>query len=122
MCPIQAAAFETGQNLHCAPGESCVGGNLCIPSDIRLKHDIVRLGVLGNGIGIYRFRYHWSDQAYVGVMAQEVAAIMPEAVGRGADGYLRVNYDRVGVRFQTWEAWGASMTQDPRGLDRASAP
>lgn len=29
LCPIQAAAFETGQNLHCAPGESCVAGNRC---------------------------------------------------------------------------------------------
>ena len=41
----------------------------CCLSDIRLKHDVVKLGTLGNGIGIYRFRYNWSDQAYVGVMA-----------------------------------------------------
>jgi hypothetical protein len=80
----------------------------CCLSDIRLKHDIVKLGTLGNGIGVYHFRYHWSDQAYVGVMAQEVEQIMPEAVARGGDGYLRVNYDRVGVRFQTWDAWKAS--------------
>ena len=91
------------------------GGQTAIKSDIRLKHDIVKLGALGNGIGLYRFRYTWSDQAYVGVMAQEVQAVMPEAVGRGADGYLRVNYDKVGVRFQTWEAWGAATTEDRRG-------
>ena len=84
----------------------------CCLSDIRLKHDVVKLGTLGNGIGIYRFRYNWSDQAYVGVMAQEVQTIMPEAVRRGADGYLRVNYDKVGVLFQTWEAWGAAKTED----------
>jgi hypothetical protein len=48
-------------------------------------------------------------------MAQEVQAVMPEAVGRGADGYLHVNYDKVGVRFQTWEAWGAATTEDRCG-------
>ena len=96
LCPIQPSAFETGQNLHCALGETCTlsmprpcddggGGQTAIKSDIRLKHDIVKLGALGNGIGLYRFRYTWSDQAYVGVMAQEVQAVMPEAVGRGAD-------------------------------------
>jgi hypothetical protein len=126
LCPIQPSAFETGQNLHCALGETCTlpnprpcddggGGQTAIKSDIRLKHDIVKLGALGNGIGLYRFRYTWSDQAYVGVMAQEVETIMPEAVQRGADGYLRVNYDKVGLRFQTWEAWGAATTEDRRG-------
>ena len=32
---------------------------------------------------------------------------MPEAVRRGADGYLRVDYDKVGIRFQAWAVWGA---------------
>jgi hypothetical protein len=117
LCPIQPGAIEKGLNPHCDVGLTCTGppGNECVPSDIRLKHDIVKLGTLGNGIGIYHFRYTWSDQAYVGVMAQEVQTVMPEAVGRGADGYLRVNYDKVGLRFQTWEAWGAAMTQDRHG-------
>jgi hypothetical protein len=78
-------------------------GYVC--SDIRLKRDIVALEQLENGIGLYRFRYQWSDQAYVGVMAQEVAAIRPDAVVRGPDGYLRVNYARLGVHMQTWEEW-----------------
>jgi hypothetical protein len=43
-----------------------------------------------------------SDQLYVGVMAQEVAAIAPDAVRRGADGYLRVDYARLGLHLQTW--------------------
>jgi hypothetical protein len=74
-------------------------------SDIRLKHDIVRLGELDNGLGFYRFSYNGSDKAYVGVMAQEVQTVMPEAVTRGRDGYLRVYYDRVGVPFETYEQW-----------------
>jgi len=75
-------------------------------SDIRLKQDIVPLGRLDNGLELYRFRYKGSDRtAYVGVMAQEVQRIDPSAVWRGADGYLRVNYDRIGQKFMTWKEW-----------------
>jgi hypothetical protein len=72
-----------------------------------LKHDIVMLGRLDNGVGFYRFSYNGSDKAYVGVMAQEVQAVMPEAVVRGSDGYLRVYYDRLGLRMQSYDAWVA---------------
>jgi hypothetical protein len=78
------------------------------PSDIELKHDVVRLGSLADGIGLYRFQYNWSDQVYVGVIAQEVAAVRPDAVLRGQDGYLRVDYARLGLRFQTWDEWLAA--------------
>jgi hypothetical protein len=37
-------------------------------------------------------------------MAQEVADLKPDAVSRGADGYLRVNYGRLG----TWDEWTAA--------------
>src|SRR5262249_39474601 len=63
-------------------------------SDVALKHDITLLGRLDNGLGFYRFSYNGSDTAYVGVMAQEVQAVAPEAVTRGRDGYLRVFYDK----------------------------
>jgi hypothetical protein len=78
------------------------------PSDVLLKHDVVRLGTVADGVGLYRFQYNWSDQVYVGVIAQEVQAVRPDAVVRGPDGYLRVDYGRIGVRFQTWEQWLAS--------------
>lgn len=75
-------------------------------SDIRLKEDIVPLERLDNGIGVYRFRYRGNDHtAYVGVMAQEVQTILPDAVSRGRDGYLRVYYDKLGLRFLTWDEW-----------------
>ena len=38
-------------------------------------------------------------------MAQEVAQIVPDAVVRGADGFLRVNYARLGMRLLTWDEW-----------------
>ena len=41
-------------------------------------------------------------------MAQEVQAAVPNAVVRGRDGYLRVYYDKLGVKFQTYEQWIAS--------------
>lgn len=76
-------------------------------SDIRVKRDIVPLATFDNGIGLYRYRYNWSDQLYVGVMAQEVAAVRPDAVVRGEDGYLRVAYGQLGLRLMTWEEWAA---------------
>jgi len=82
-------------------------------SDITVKHDIVLLGHLANGIGYYRFSYNGSDRAYVGVMAQEVETVMPQAVVRDREGYLRVFYDRLGVKFQTYEHWIASGARVP---------
>jgi len=81
-------------------------GNLTFSfSDIRLKRDIIELARIDNDIGLYRYRYNWSDQYYVGVMAQEVADIIPDAVVRGPDGYLRVDYGRLGLHLMTWDEW-----------------
>ena len=80
-------------------------------SDVRLKHDITLLARLDNGLGLYRFSYNGSEKAYVGVVAQEVATVMPNAVVRGRDGYLRVLYDKLGVKFQTYDRWIASGAQ-----------
>jgi hypothetical protein len=74
-------------------------------SDIRLKRDLVEVGRLANGIHLYHFRYIWSDREYVGVVAQEAAKVVPGAVSRGADGYLRVDYAKLGLRLETWDEW-----------------
>jgi hypothetical protein len=78
-----------------------------------LKHDIELLGVLGNGLGFYRFAYPGSDKAYVGVMAQEVQTVMPDAISRDREGYLRVRYDQIGVKFQTYDQWLSSGARIP---------
>src|SRR4029077_157238 len=88
--------------------QGCGGCGCGQRSDIRLKRDIAQGGELDSGINLYRYRYLWSDTIYVGVMAQEVAAVKPEAVLRGADGYLRVDYARLGLRLQTWDQWTAA--------------
>jgi hypothetical protein len=61
---------------------------------------------LSTGLELYRFRYKGNDRtAYVGVMAQEVQKIEPGAVWRDHNGYLMVNYDRIGLKFMTWKEW-----------------
>jgi hypothetical protein len=71
------------------------------------------IGRLDNGIGFYRFIYNGDDKVYVGVMAQEVQAVMPEAVVRGRDGYLRVFYETLGLKLQTYDEWIASGAKVP---------
>jgi hypothetical protein len=46
----------------------------CAPT----RHRPIRAAIRANGI--CRYRYLWSDAVYVGVMAQEVGALAPEAV------------------------------------------
>ena len=82
-------------------------------SDMRLKHDIVLLGRLDDSLGYYRFVYNGGHTAYVGVMAQEVRTVTPEAVTRGPDGYMRVSYDRLGLPFETYDQWVASGAHLP---------
>jgi outer membrane immunogenic protein len=77
-------------------------------SDARLKRDITQVGRFDDGLGLYSYRYLWSDTAYVGVMAQEVALIHPSAVVRGPlDDYLRVDYSRLGLKLMTLQEWDA---------------
>jgi hypothetical protein len=94
--PAKHAACRGGGNIRAAK-QGC--GSV---SDIRLKRDIVLVGRLDNGLGLYRYRYLWSDVVYVGVMAQEVAMIRPDAIVRdGIDDYLRVDYSRLGLKLMT---------------------
>jgi hypothetical protein len=83
-------------------------------SDLALKHDVVLLGHLDNGLGYYRFSYVGSHKAYVGVIAQEVESVMPEAVTRGNDGFLRVHYEKLGLTFRSYSDWLAGGARIPR--------
>jgi hypothetical protein len=38
---------------------------------------------------------------------------MPEAVVRDSEGLLRVYYDKIGVKFQTYEQWLATGQKIP---------
>jgi hypothetical protein len=75
-------------------------------SDVRLKRDIGLVGRVSDALGLYRYRYLWSDTVYVGVMAQEVALVRPDAIVRSAfDRYMRVDYGRLGLKLMTWAEW-----------------
>ena len=70
-------------------------------SDIRLKKDIKRVGKLPNGLNVYT--WEWTEEAKLlvnkqptmGVIAQEVQEVLPEAVAVHSDGYLMVDYSKV---------------------------
>ena len=62
-------------------------------SDRRLKSNVVRVGTHRLGIGVYDYDIGGSRQR--GVMADEVAQVMPAAVRKHGD-YLQVNYDMIG--------------------------
>ena len=72
-------------------------------SDIRTKENIKVIGKMKNGLNVYSFEYkkEFKDSEYaghgkfVGVMAQEVEKIIPEAVFTGSDGYKVVNYSLI---------------------------
>lgn len=61
-------------------------------SDRRLKQNISLVGRMANGLGIYSYNYLWSQSPELGVMADEVAAICPEALGPMVHGFATVNY------------------------------
>lgn len=82
-------------------------------SDVQLKHHLVLLGYLTNGLGYYRFSYLGSSKSYVGVIAQEVQNLMPQAVTRGSDGYLRVYYEKLGLKLRTYSDWLAGGAKIP---------
>lgn len=86
-------------------------------SDIELKHDVELLGHLANGLGYYRFSYLGSSKPYVGVIAQEVQQLMPQAVARGRDGYLRVHYERLGLTFRSYTDWVARGARIPEAAE-----
>jgi hypothetical protein len=59
-------------------------------SDRRLKSNIVRVGTHPLGIGVYEYDIFGERQR--GVMADELEAVLPEAVAIHPSGYKMVNY------------------------------
>jgi hypothetical protein len=69
---------------------SSLGSSL---SDVRLKSNIWPVGRTPGGHNVYD--YDIGGRRERGVMAQEVGRMLPEAVTRGDDGFLRVDYSKV---------------------------
>ena len=75
-----------------------VGALATMFSDRDLKENIEHIGE-EKGFPIYQFNYKNDDKKYIGVMAQDVLEIMPEAVGE-QDGYMTVDYKMIGVEMR----------------------
>lgn len=69
-------------------------GGLFTLSDERAKTDTDKIGETDDGMGIYSYRYKGQPQKQIGLMAQEVQRKKPQAVRKGVDGLLRVNYEK----------------------------
>jgi hypothetical protein len=74
------------------------GAGIMAFSDIRMKENIKQIHWLPNGLPVYEYEYkpEFKDIAghgkHIGVMAQEVEMVQPEAVITNANGYKMVNY------------------------------
>jgi hypothetical protein len=63
-------------------------------SDERLKDDITPVGKLADGQNVYSYRYKGSPTTQIGLLAQEVEQLHPEAVHVDpATGFKKVRYD-----------------------------
>jgi len=64
-------------------------------SDRRVKKNIVRLGEITKGLFLYSFQYLWESAGeHIGVMAQELEKLHPEAVGN-VGSIKNVDYNQV---------------------------
>ncbi len=61
-------------------------------SDPRLKRNIKRLAQRADGLWLYLFEYIWGGGQKLGVMADEVAKLRPDALGPSMGGFMTVNY------------------------------
>jgi hypothetical protein len=100
--PIVASFAMAGLTIDAAAQvRSNTSGVITTPSDRRLKTGVVRIGAHALGFGIYRFRYLWSEEEYIGVLAQEVAEVLPSAVVCQPDGFFAVDYAAIGMAMQS---------------------
>ena len=78
---------------------AAAGGLMGAFSDRRLKTDIKKTGeILPNGLPVYKYRYIWDKPKTerIGVMADDVRKMVPEAVWRDSSGFDKVDYDMIG--------------------------
>jgi hypothetical protein len=71
-------------------GATKAAGNIW--SDRRLKTDIEKVGELDNGLPVHSFRFKAGGPPVIGLIAQDVAKVKPEAVATMPGGWLGVDY------------------------------
>lgn len=103
MAQAQAGAAKSGGIGGIIKGALKIGASFLL-SDARMKDPILwvdgeELGLPDppDGIQRYMFKYRGGEQWYIGVLAQEVMQVRPDAVHRDPlSGILSVNYDAIG--------------------------
>lgn len=113
---IGAGAGGTTQQTPAAPswGSQLLGGLTAIgsiasmmPSDERVKENIVEVGKTHDGQKIYKYNYKGDKRSQIGLLAQEVEKRNPEAVGSLGD-IKMVDYDKATERSEK-SLGGSSM-------------
>ena len=93
------------------PSSAISGGYTCYipptPSDRRLKNSIHSIAKLTSGLKIYSFKYNWSNETYVGVMAQDLLnnKVWKKSVVTMPNGFYGVNYTSLGLKMTTLNNW-----------------
>lgn len=91
-----ALAQSRGIGINNILGALNAGANIAksaaMFSDIRLKENIRKVGMLDNGLPVYVYNYKGSNMPMIGVMAQDVEKVRPEAVSE-IGGYKAIRYD-----------------------------
>ena len=91
-----AAPVIEGVTAMAAPvmaGLEALGPLALLFSDERMKHDIKKVGTLFDGQPVYRYAYNGDDKTQMGLLAQKVEKIHPDAVGL-AGGMKMVDYEK----------------------------
>ena len=90
-------AKQANSAVQTKAGQDFVSGALSsaamLFSDVRLKENLREVGKLYNGLSVYCFNFIGSKVSQLGLLAQEVAEVKPEAVFADANGYLMLDYD-----------------------------
>jgi hypothetical protein len=91
---IGAGFGLAGLGLQAAqiPGIGAALGALPFLSDARAKEDIKPVGKLHDGQNVYSYRYKGQPGTQIGLLAQEVEQVHPEAVSTHGSGYKMVDY------------------------------
>jgi hypothetical protein len=84
-------------NMYSSGAAAALG----FPSDRRLKENVERIGFdERTKLPLYEFSYKNDERRFVGVMADEVERVFPQAVIDTDRGFKAVNYDMLGIEFR----------------------
>jgi hypothetical protein len=98
------ATNQNSQQYTYNPTMQYIGANMqaaasmapYIMSDINAKENIRRVGKTDEGLNVYTYNYKGDNTPQMGVMAQEVEAKKPEALGPTINGFKTVRYGLLG--------------------------